>query len=355
MLSNLNNISKAYYNGNKSLSAIYINGNKPIWTESDYYTEYFTTESESSNNTITLTIGSQVNSNNMTYIAYSYDKVNWTSVNFNTSTQTVSVTLNSGQKAYWKGEGTGFGSGYSNANYWSIWSATGNYKIYGNLASLLYGDNFVGKYTMPETPNNGRNFQRMWYGDTHLTDAGNLVIPFYNFNNNCFANGFQGCTALYRGPELYFTSCGNYGAQNMFRGCTSMIICTEYLYINTCTFADCMNDMFRGCSSLISTPVMKNIQTSTRCFQRMFYECTSLVNNYIQLNAESLSSNAYDSMFYNTKISSIKCMATDLSASNALNNWVYGVPGGGTFIKASGVTWPSGDSGIPSGWTIEYA
>jgi hypothetical protein len=45
-------------------------------------------------------------------------------------------------------------------------------------------------------------------------------------------------------------------------------------------------------------------------------------------------------------------LATDISASNCLDNWVSGVASSGNFYKKSGVTIPSGVSGIPSGWTV---
>jgi len=49
----------------------------------------------------------------------------------------------------------------------------------------------------------------------------------------------------------------------------------------------------------------------------------------------------------------IKCLATNISASNCLYNWVSGVASTGTFVKAADVNWSSGKSGIPSGWTIQ--
>ena len=45
-------------------------------------------------------------------------------------------------------------------------------------------------------------------------------------------------------------------------------------------------------------------------------------------------------------------LATDISASNCLTDWVYNVASSGTFYKAAGVTIPTGVSGIPSGWTV---
>jgi hypothetical protein len=46
-------------------------------------------------------------------------------------------------------------------------------------------------------------------------------------------------------------------------------------------------------------------------------------------------------------------LATDISASNCLTNWVSGVASTGTFVKHPDMTsLPSGVSGIPSGWTV---
>ena len=47
-------------------------------------------------------------------------------------------------------------------------------------------------------------------------------------------------------------------------------------------------------------------------------------------------------------------LATDISATNCLKNWVKGVATtDGTFTKASSMTTlPTGDSGIPTGWTV---
>lgn len=60
-------------------------------------------------------------------------------------------------------------------------------------------------------------------------------------------------------------------------------------------------------------------------------------------------------MFYMcTSLNRIKCLATNVSsAGNAISSWLYNVASTGTFIKASSETgWPTGTSGIPSGWTV---
>lgn len=55
-----------------------------------------------------------------------------------------------------------------------------------------------------------------------------------------------------------------------------------------------------------------------------------------------------------TLLNYIKCLATDISASQCLYYWVYGVAASGTFIKNPAMTTlPTGENGIPSGWTVE--
>jgi hypothetical protein len=49
-------------------------------------------------------------------------------------------------------------------------------------------------------------------------------------------------------------------------------------------------------------------------------------------------------------------LATDISATNCLSNWVYEVSSTGTFVKHVDMTsLPSGYSGIPDRWTVVNA
>ena len=78
----------------------------------------------------------------------------------------------------------------------------------------------------------------------------------------------------------------------------------------------------------------------------------SVENNF--LPATTLALNCYYNMFCDcTKLNYIKMLATDISASNCLSNWVYNVSSTGTFVKHPEATWDvRDDSGIPTGWTV---
>jgi hypothetical protein len=55
-----------------------------------------------------------------------------------------------------------------------------------------------------------------------------------------------------------------------------------------------------------------------------------------------------------TKLNYIKCLATDISATDCTKDWVHRVSSTGTFVKHHDMnSWSTGTSGIPKGWTIE--
>ena len=54
-----------------------------------------------------------------------------------------------------------------------------------------------------------------------------------------------------------------------------------------------------------------------------------------------------------SNIKYIKCLATDISATDCTYNWVSGVASTGTFVKDSKANWPTGVNGIPEGWIVE--
>ena len=85
--------------------------------------------------------------------------------------------------------------------------------------------------------------------------------------------------------------------------------------------------MFKGCTSLTTAPELPATTLTTYCYQWMFQLCTNL--NYI------------------------KCLATDISASNCTTGWVNNVASTGTFVKAASMSsWTTGTNGIPEGWTV---
>ena len=200
------------------------------------------------------------------------------------------------------------GSATPNVSYsfdgtnWTTWDYS-NLTIPNGSTLYMKGNNPNGfntatwnykKFTMSGTVEANGNIMSLLYDDDF---EGQLTIP----SNYCFCRLFQSCTSLTTAPELPATS--------LTRSCYS--------------------NMFAGCTSLTSALELPATTLELYCYQQMFNSCTSL--NYI------------------------KMMATDISASGCLDRWVSGVAASGTFVKNANATWDvSGDSGVPSGWTIQY-
>lgn len=157
------------------------------------------------------------------------------------------------------------------------------------------------------------------------------------------------CNALWNYQDLEAPSKG-YCGYNMFYGCTSL---TQAPELPATTLTDrCYSSMFRNCTSLTTAPELPAISLTLNCYEGMFFGCTSLTHAP-ELPATTLTSYCYYNMFRDcTNLSSIKCLAAYNISSGQLGNWTNGVASTGTFYKASGVTWPTGVSGIPEGWTV---
>lgn len=121
------------------------------------------------------------------------------------------------------------------------------------------------------------------------------------------------------------------------------------------------NPLFKGCTGLTdaSNLILPATTLATYCYKEMFKNCTSL-NTAPELPAPTLVANCYYYMFQGcTSLNYIKCLATDISASNCTNSWVFNVDtdtGLGTFVKdASMNDWTTGISGIPENWAVQDA
>jgi len=160
--------------------------------------------------------------------------------------------------------------------------------------------------------------------------SGNIMslLGGTTMGERCFTHLFEGCSGLKSAPELPATTLSSYCYRKMFRGCTGLTKAPE---LPATTLSNCCyQTMFENCSNMTTGPDLPALTLSGGCYQYMFKGCSSL--NYI------------------------KMMATNISASNCLGEWMNGVSSTGTFIKNSSATWTTtGINGVPTGWTVETA
>ena len=218
--------------------------------------------------------------------------------------------------------------------------------MFGNCTSLT---------TAPELPATTlatQCYYGMFLGCTSLTTAPEL--PATTLAGSCYRNMFEGCTSLTTAPALPATALASNCYQYMFGGCTSLT--TAPALPATTLAGGCYSGMFNNCTSLTTAPALPATTLANYCYQYMFNGCTKLTTAPA-LPATTLTNSCYSYMFYRcTKLNYIKCLATDISAPYCTKNWVSGVASTGTFVKNPDMaSWPTGDNGIPTGWTVQDA
>lgn len=189
---------------------------------------------------------------------------------------------------------------------------------------------------------------------TSLKEANSITVnnSFQSYYNGIytFENMFKGCTSLKKAAELYVPYCVTDMCTSMYSGCTSL---EEAFVPKYASLAEgCYNSMYAGCTSLVNPPDLGDRALAEGCYRGMFAGCTSLKTTP-RLRQYQLADGCYAGMFSGcTSLESIYCTA-GVFGRYSTDNWVKGINNNtGTFTKKSGVSWPTGDSGIPDGWTV---
>ena len=224
------------------------------------------------------------------------------------------------------------------------------------MATSCYSGMFTGCTSLTAAPSlpaeslAERCYESMFNGCTSLTAAPELKAT--TLANNCYNNMFLGCTSLTVAPELKATTLAEYCYCGMFQSCTNLSVAPE---LKATTLANyCCSNMFRYCTNLTVAPELKAATLVNNCYSNMFYGCTNLTVAP-ELKATTLVNSCYNSMFYGcTKLANVKCLATSGLNDGNCTLWLHGVAASGTFTKSSYyANWHPGESGIPTGWTVQ--
>ena len=236
------------------------------------------------------------NGGSLLTIQYKLNDGQWINITSTSGQPVPTISVSQGDVVMFKGNNQTYSeSPYEGLIYSNSFRGSDcQFTLTGNIMSLVYGDDFNGSSgrTLPENC----GFSSLFRDCSGLTDASRLVLPL-GVNEHCYDNMFRNCKSLIAAPELPATVLAN----------------------------TCYRSMFYNCESLVSAPELLASVLFNSCYESMFDGCKSL--NYIKCNASSF-------------------------ALNATYSWLYGVSATGTFIKVAGVSWPSGSSGIPTGWTV---
>lgn len=376
--------------GGSTITALYY-GSTLLWPlKRDYSKEYLTIEAVDNSVLVQFIEYTTSDMSVSKDIQYSKDKSNWTTVSFGLPGHSPQISLAKGEKLYLKGDNLTY-SDYSDTDntqhYHCNIKITGdnsNAKLYGNIMSLLYADNFTNQTTLY----NRCTFRSLFGSSTALTDASNLILPATTLSEYCYEAMFGYCSSLISIPKLPATTLAPWCYRSMFQDCTSLVETMQELPATTLA-EECYGYMFNNCTSLrlhpdlpattlaprcyaymfsntniTAGPELPATTLADRCYEFMFNNCASMWTAP-DLPATTLAPSCYWGMFKGCSLLTyIKCLGytsgdntgdNDRPITNYTDAWVDGVSSTGTFIKNPNMTWPTGISGIPDGWKIEDA
>lgn len=254
----------------------------------DYTKEYLTFEIISGG-TIYWTAGANASTKT---IYYSKDDF-VTSTGITSSTGGTAILVNAGDKLKFRASNSTYCDGTSVAYTNRFMTSDVKFNLCGNIMSIVNFNNFTGSTSL----SGNYTFLGMFYQQSGLISAENLILPAQTLTQRCYQTMFRDCTSLTKAPELPATT----------------------------MTANCYTYMFAGCTSLTTAPDLPAISLTQGCYNYMFNGCSSL--NYI------------------------KCLTRTRLNTTYSNNWVANVAASGTFVKNTGVNLSTGVSGIPQGWT----
>ena len=172
---------------------------------------------------------------------------------------------------------------------------------------------------------------------------------------------FKGDNAAYSTwDELHGVATSSYfnlsGDCYVFGNIMSLINSTDYYSLVTLEADNTFIALFCGCNSYLKINAARplNLPATTlskRCYWKMFADCSGMTVAP-ELPAATLTEDCYGWMFVDcTNLSSVTCLATDITALRCTNMWLWQVSGTGTFTTRTGTGWTTSNlEGIPTGW-----
>lgn len=146
-------------------------------------------------------------------------------------------------------------------------------------------------------------------------------------------------------------------ANRMYADCTNL---TKVMDLSNILKIDNGNAMYKNCTSLTEVSDNNNVNEINDC-RDMYSGCTNLKTGMdlskvkvIKKPEYSWITNGFCNMYNNcSKLEEIIAPNISVWDTNKFTNWVKGVAAKGTFYKPKGLEIPTGNNGIPTGWTVK--
>ena len=251
--------------------------------------------------------------------------------------------------------------------------------VYGNIMSLMYGDDFIDKTVWIKANTSYINDSGIgFFGGSadgssvgsSIVNAENLILPATSLTTGCYASMFANCQGLKKAPKLPATSLTTGCYAYMFARCNKLNTHPElpatslasYCYYNmfsrsgvlsapelpattlapncyagmyrasmlnvapklpATTLADgCYYYMFLACENLFTAPELPATTLAPNCYKEMFSSCSRLTTAP-ELPATTMVEGCYDRMFqYCYMLDYVICYATSYSAETYMSECV---------------------------------
>ena len=229
------------------------------------------------------------NTNQLT-IEYKVENNDWTSscdVNIN-------INAKAGERVWFRGQNATYTTGNSEKGFLltSFNCYNGDFYLYGNIMSLIYGDEFEGKTELTGE----YTFYNLFSHNSHIINhpTRDIELPATTLTPSCYREMFYYCTNLTRAPKLPAKVLTEACYAAMFAYCSALkefpdMAATDMAYMS-CTW------MMKS-SGIEQAPELPAMKLARSCYEFMFMECPNLTKAMSVLPATELAANCYAGMF----------------------------------------------------------
>jgi len=229
------------------------------------------------------------NPNGLT-IEYKVENNDWESAN----STTISIKANAKERVWFRGLNDSYATGNSEDGYKpTVFNCyNGEFYLYGNLMSLIYGDEYESKTTITGE----YAFFKLFFQNSNIINHPNLEIelPATTLSASCYRNMFYSCTKLTQAPKLPAKKLEEACYASMFCYCSALkefpeMAATDMAYMS-CTWM-----MMK--TGIETAPELPAMNLARSCYEFMFSECPDLRKGPSVLPATELAATCYTGMF----------------------------------------------------------
>ena len=383
---NLTTMQSIYHGQDEIVEITYLNSIVYQKNTVDYSIPFWVENPTSSSQTVSFDLNDKAPM--ISYVEASTDGITWTQVDSGIRPQgqrdNFSVTIPGNSRKYFRALTDSWQGG--NCVY-----VHANLHVGGNIMSLFYGSNFTSQTEFPNQNVNQRCNQ-MFTQNGQGTDFSELLLPAMLLNYRDYNEMFSG--GMVAGPKVLPARIVPKEAYRLmfagYRYSPNLVTAPriDALFANNYDFKGNnnmypMEKMFYKCSSLASAPDLHIRYAERETYNAMYDSCTSMISGG-KVEAEALGHYSCANMFNNcqsmiqgpqftlplapnnsacfdgtfngcSSITSLTCLATNNTTVKepCFGDWFNGSqPANGTFTKATGAIWNTGNAGIPTGWSV---